>query len=137
MEHTWYSFTEEFEAESGASVSAQFFMIDTVRWCGLCNSDSGTFNDRRYFNANLTRTQLVGLVGGEDRYARASRACGGDTCCIWEDWSQFRDTSCREVSAQSWGWTLELRCPLENALTSFGKCSHKRSAVACDSADVF
>ena len=138
IEHTWYSFTEEFEAEGdGSAVSAQFFMIDTVRWCGLCNSDSDSFNDRRYFTANVTRSQLVALVGGEDRYERASRACGGDTCCIWADWSQYRDTECREARAHSWGWTLELRCPIDNRLTSFAaqQRSWLEAALAASTAD--
>jgi 3',5'-cyclic AMP phosphodiesterase CpdA len=100
-------------------VSAQFFMLDTVRWCGLCNSDSDSFNDGRYFWANVTRSQLVSLVGGEERYGRASESCSGDTCCIFEDWTQYRDTACREARAHDWGWTFELRCPLDSQLSSY------------------
>ena len=78
MEHTWYKFSETFDAGGGEEASAEVFVIDTVRWAGLCNSDSGGFRRPRFYLRNVTREQMTSYVGGERRYARASAACGGE-----------------------------------------------------------
>ena len=62
----------------GEEASAEVFVIDTVRWAGLCNSDSGGFRRPRFYLRNVTREQMTSYVGGERRYARASAACGGE-----------------------------------------------------------
>ena len=93
IEHTWYSHTESFEAPNGESVTAEFFMLDTVRWAGLCNSDSSGFRRGRYWRQNMTERSLAQAVGGTRRYEKAYESCGGDKCCIylWRTYQRLMD----------------------------------------------
>lgn len=125
IEHTWYSHTESFEAPNGESVTAEFFMLDTVRWAGLCNSDSSGFRRGRYWRQNMTERSLAQAVGGTRRYAKAYESCGGDKCCIYTEWGASKDVACREIRHADWGFELEMKCELENSLTQFADAQRR------------
>jgi hypothetical protein len=113
-EHSWYSFTETFDAPVGELVSVQFLMLDTVRWTGLCSCDfdeSWGYPRRRV--ETRTRGWFIEETGGERRYARARTACRDDHCCIAAEWTPRVDFSCRQTGP----WEFELTCEWESVLT--------------------
>ena len=88
-ERSWYDFQESFDDARGARVRVHFFMLDTVKWTGLCNNDAKKFERPRHALYNTSRSWYVTKVGGEARYARAVAGCGGDMCCVREDWTKY------------------------------------------------
>jgi hypothetical protein len=80
---------------STQQVDVHFFMLDTVKWVGLCNSDAKKFGRPRHYLYNTSREWYVEKCGGEGRYARAVVShqgaatplaqllcCGRGCCCL-------------------------------------------------------
>lgn len=124
----WYDFVESFRDRQGQTVTVHFFMLDTVKWVGLCQPDAKKFNRPRVDTKLVRRSWLVAKVGGAGRYRRAMTACQGDPCCVYSNWTKYLDARCEVL--QPWdpsrdGWQLRISCDLENRLSRYGAAQRR------------
>eukprot|EP01052_Picozoa_sp_SAG31_P032057 SAG31_NODE_3473_length_4234_cov_1.624667_2_plen_208_part_00 len=112
-------------------MTVHFFMLDTVKWVGLCNSDAKKFDRPRVDTKHVGRSWLAAMAGGAGRYQRAMMACHGDPCCVYSNWTKYLDARCEVLQpdpnpdAPDFGWQLRISCDLENRLSRYGTAQRR------------